>query len=289
MYRGVVEDNNDPAMLGRCRIRVWGIHGIQKSGENEGIPTRGLPWAEPALGLLEGSQSGLGAFAVPLNGSHVFLFFEGGYWESPIYFATVPGKPESVADPSLGFNDPNGTYPLEEYVGESDFPRIARGVIEGTIHATKHSNLVAGIEPDSDFYTVVVTEEEPEKVYPNNIVTATRSGHAFELDNTPDYERVHIYHKANTYIEMGADGRLVTHIEGNQYNITKSDSLVYISGQNTATIIGSHTMTAADMDISSNSGDINITAAGNLNLKAGGTVWIEGLNVVIRGNPIALN
>jgi hypothetical protein len=26
IYRGVVEENNDPKKRGRCRIRVWGLH-----------------------------------------------------------------------------------------------------------------------------------------------------------------------------------------------------------------------------------------------------------------------
>ena len=145
IYRGVIEDNNDPEMLGRCRIRIWGIHDENITpDEFEGIPTENLPWSEPCLGLVEGSVSGAGCFSVPLQGSHVFLFFEGGNWQSPRYFATVPGQPEEAPDITKGFNDPSGKYPREDRVGESDYHRLARGQSDGTI--VDHKNLNVDVE-----------------------------------------------------------------------------------------------------------------------------------------------
>lgn len=95
IYRGVVEDRNDPLKLGRCKIRIIGLHTPLKDKSNgeEGIPTDELPWAEACHGLIEGSVSGYGVWAVPLQGSHVFVFFEDGHILKPRYFATVPGKP----------------------------------------------------------------------------------------------------------------------------------------------------------------------------------------------------
>ena len=31
IYRGVVEDNNDPEKKGRCRVRVFGVHTKKKT------------------------------------------------------------------------------------------------------------------------------------------------------------------------------------------------------------------------------------------------------------------
>lgn len=115
IYRGVVEDNSsDPQEAGRIKVRIFGIHTSKKtksSDGREGIPTEELPWAEPALSLFEGSISGFGAFTIPLQGSHVFLFFEGGNPMKPIYFASAPGRPREKPDTSKGFNDPDGNYP----------------------------------------------------------------------------------------------------------------------------------------------------------------------------------
>ena len=41
-YVGVVEDRNDPLNLGRCKVRVAGIHTHDKTL----LPTEDLPWAQ---------------------------------------------------------------------------------------------------------------------------------------------------------------------------------------------------------------------------------------------------
>lgn len=55
IYRGVVENRNDPKTLGRCQIRIFNIHTskVEQDDENdlEGIPTEHLLWAEPAIPL----------------------------------------------------------------------------------------------------------------------------------------------------------------------------------------------------------------------------------------------
>jgi len=97
IYRGVVEDRNDPEKQGRCKIRIFGIHSPLKVKKGfDGIPTEELPWAYPVTGLLEGSISGFGFWSVPLQGSHVMVFFENGHILQPRYFATVPGIPANT-------------------------------------------------------------------------------------------------------------------------------------------------------------------------------------------------
>ena len=95
-YRGVVEDNNDPLKAGRVRVRIFGIHTSQlRKTVDEGIPVDELPWSEPCLPIAEGSISGYGMWSVPVQGSHVMIFFEAGNLFQPRYFATMPGIPES--------------------------------------------------------------------------------------------------------------------------------------------------------------------------------------------------
>lgn len=45
IYRGLVEDNNDPEDSGRVKIRIFGIHDIDTTTIDQ------LPWAKPALSL----------------------------------------------------------------------------------------------------------------------------------------------------------------------------------------------------------------------------------------------
>lgn len=91
IYRGVVEDNNDPEKKMRCRIRVFGLHTAKyDKTDGEGIPVDELIWAEPAVPITGGGASGFGTFGVPLQGTQVFLFFEGGNFLQPRFFAWSP-------------------------------------------------------------------------------------------------------------------------------------------------------------------------------------------------------
>lgn len=112
IYRGVVEDRKDPEMLGRCKVRIVGLHSTSnQKNVYDGIPTDELPWAEPALSLFEGSVSDMGLWSVPLQGSMVSVYFENGNILRPVYFASLPGLPIS--------QDPLSETPLNEQAGTS--------------------------------------------------------------------------------------------------------------------------------------------------------------------------
>jgi len=53
---GVVENRNDPDMLGRCQVRIIGFHTEDKTQ----LPTEDLPWAYPMLPVTSASISGIG-------------------------------------------------------------------------------------------------------------------------------------------------------------------------------------------------------------------------------------
>jgi hypothetical protein len=94
MYRGVVEDVNDPEKAGRVKIRVLGVHSDNKAY----VKTEQLPWAIPATDLrFGGGLRNIGSYKVPDVGSHVFLFFEAGDHNFPVYFAAAPAI-EDVED-----------------------------------------------------------------------------------------------------------------------------------------------------------------------------------------------
>jgi hypothetical protein len=55
-FVGVVEDRFDPLELGRCRVRVFGVHTDNKGD----LPTADLPWAMPITPIHSASTSGVG-------------------------------------------------------------------------------------------------------------------------------------------------------------------------------------------------------------------------------------
>jgi uncharacterized protein involved in type VI secretion and phage assembly len=70
-YRGVVTDISDPLNLGRIRARVPDVTGNQECG-----------WAMPCL---PSAGSGMGVFALPKEGAGVWIEFEQGDPDYPIW------------------------------------------------------------------------------------------------------------------------------------------------------------------------------------------------------------
>jgi len=74
-YEGKIVDNNDPAKLGRCKIRVYGIF-------NDSVADEDLPWAIPEFGFVGGKA---GSFIVPPIDTFVNVHFDRGDIYSPHY------------------------------------------------------------------------------------------------------------------------------------------------------------------------------------------------------------
>ncbi len=70
-YRGIVTDNLDPLMIGRVRARVPDVTGDDESG-----------WAMPCAPF---GGDGMGFFAVPDTGAGVWIEFEHGDPDYPIW------------------------------------------------------------------------------------------------------------------------------------------------------------------------------------------------------------
>ena len=243
-WRAVVEDNNDPLKAGRVRVRIHGLHteNILVS-EIDGIPVEELPWAQPCMPIIEGSVSGYGSWSVPLQGSHVMVFFEAMNLTQPRYFATMPGIPEESEevlsernnpDASKGFRDPDNVYPEIDKLGEPDVDRLARGVTANTSVETKNSNRDLAVDKACGG-----TWDEPQSPYaaeyPHNFVLSTHGGIQIEIDSTPGEERLNIWHPSKSYIEIDKDGQMVIKNESHRYEVIISDNNIHVKGNRNLT------------------------------------------------------
>ena len=144
-FVGVVEDRNDPAKIGRVRVRVLGHH----SENLTEVKTTDLPWAHVMHPVTDPSMQGLGHTPSFLTqGSWVVGFFRDNEKQQPVIMGSLPGIPKNEANTAQGFSDPRGIdssqkpyaskngptygpYPGEmksgHGIGEPDTNRLARG------------------------------------------------------------------------------------------------------------------------------------------------------------------
>jgi hypothetical protein len=207
------------------------------------VPTDNLPWFEPALSLFGGSVSGFGDWVIPVQGAHVYLFFEGGNILQGRFFCTVPGFPTDQNHgfkSDEGFSDPDKNFPKKTRLNEPDWHRLSRDEYEKTIVEHKQNNLTKNIqiaqgngtwdEPDSYYL-------KNNNKYPNNNVIAAPSGIVIELDSSEN-PRLHIYHPSNSYVETDDEGNTVIKNSGNKFEIILQNYNKYIDGDKNETIKG---------------------------------------------------
>lgn len=104
-YTGCVENRFDPLEIGRCQVRILGLHSEDKME----LPTEDLPWAFPLTPITSASISGIGNAPVgPVEGTWVIVFFRDEDQQQPIMFGTLGGIPQSKAA-ELASQDSNGS------------------------------------------------------------------------------------------------------------------------------------------------------------------------------------
>jgi uncharacterized protein YcbK (DUF882 family) len=202
-----------------------------------------------------------------------------------------------------GFTDPNANYPTKEYAGISETNKLAQGDVKGTVVQEKNSNRMRGAKlPGGEAW------DEPESAfngaYPYNKVTQTESGHIIEIDDTPGSERIHLYHKSGTYVEIDANGSMVKRTKGSSYEIIDRNGKISIAGRADISVNGACNIFVGNDANIEVEGDVNLTchnditamAGGTLNLSAteevnitSGNVNIQAYNLMNVSSNVALN
>jgi predicted chitinase len=106
-YTGVVENRSDPLKLGRCQVRIVGLHTHDKTQ----LPTSELPWALPVQPVTSAAMNGIGYSPVgPVEGTTVIIMFADENQQQPIMLGTVGGiasSPTAISDDDSGSIDTN--------------------------------------------------------------------------------------------------------------------------------------------------------------------------------------
>jgi len=92
LYTGCVENRDDPLKIGRCQVRIVGIHTHDKTI----LPTEDLPWAYPMQPLTSAAMNGIGWSPTgPVLGTWVIIMFRDEDQQQPIMLGTIGGIPQS--------------------------------------------------------------------------------------------------------------------------------------------------------------------------------------------------
>lgn len=297
VYRGVIEDNDDPEKMGRCRVRIFGIHSEEKAQKDfDGVPTEHLLWAEPVTPLFGGS-SGLGVSSVPVKGSMVTLYFDGGNIMRPMMFGTTVGKPSEKAKPQKGFNDPDGVYPLENRLDEPELHRLARDNFEDTAIEYREDKRDLNVslpgwrgDEEKKWDEPIPYYKKTENKHPHNAVLSAPGGIVIEIDSNPEEPRLHIYHPSNTFIEIDKEGNMIFRNEGDRFEITIKSKNIHVKGDLNQTVDGGKNDVVKGSEVRDIAGSQTEGVTGNVDVAVGGnTTHVTSGNTVVRAAEIHLN
>jgi hypothetical protein len=293
-FIGVVENNVDERLEGRVQVRAFNVHGTV-----DDIPSENLPWAIPISGNYSPNNP-----PPPLN-SWVFGFFiDGRDAQQPMIIGLIPTQMTEPVNPRVtGWGRIPNSAPSDydrlalgsraRDFGQPQLSRLARGEnIEETYVVAQEANRIKGVSSTPG----QPTWDEPGSAYaaqyPFNRVIETASGHSIEIDDTPGAERIMVFHRSGSFVQIDSRGTRVDKTVSDNYEINQINSHVYIGGRSVVTIEGdSHVVVKGNKteEIFGNyrqliHGNHEISVAGQMNLNASDEIQARAAKLRIEAN-----
>lgn len=193
---------------------------------------------------------------------------------------------QALNNPALGtpapFSDPNSIFPFLSYFNRADTNVLASvdsgQLLNSGILGQINKLLVQNVKTANGKGGGTWNEPKPafNAKYPFNQVQSTTSGHVMEFDDTPNAERIHIYHKTGTRIEIDKNGTKVTKTTGENYEVMLRNNHVSVKGNMDVTVDGAKTLLvkhAMDIEVLGKAtinirNDADLNVAGTFNVKA---------------------
>lgn len=237
-YRGLVIDDMDPLEAGRIKVKVFGVH--------DEVEDNAIPWAIYSDPLM-GSGTDFGGFIVPDVGAHVWVFFEEGEPDQPVYWA---GAPARIDMPSERFQPP-AQYPRNKV-----FKTKAGHVIE--LDDSPENTRIRIKHKSGTHKTIVDNGDTIEEIVANLSIFVE--------------ENASIYVKGD--VSETVEGNLVRQIQGDVTEIIEGDYVQSVSGDSSSNVGGRmRKISGGGMDIHT-VGQNNVTGT-RVNINSGGGVAVS--------------
>jgi hypothetical protein len=333
---GVVENRLDPLELGRCKVRCFGWHnsdinqipiddlpwahpvvpyGVKAvQPPPEGTMVFGF-FADGKIGqypIIMGTVPGVPEELVDNN-----LGFTDPYTEAEKASQNFPRK---IREASIR-TDTRGVQVVEDVakrnpanLNEPTISRLARPV-----RGVAEDGTYDGIAPESIANTTIdiqrktritdintaagTTWDEPypsyNAQYPFNHVSETESGHAFEMDDTKEFERVQLSHRTGSTLEFLPEGHTKIKSQSGRYDVTMGDHRNYVNGTKYETVDSDYFIRVngklrIECDVfelvcKGNPGTATITAEQGVDVKGGTKFSASGLSSAMTGATVSIN
>lgn len=183
----------------------------------------------------------------------------GKYREDPdsLFWSHVLMPPTGANATGVGIS-PHGLTVNSKVVGFriNDILSYVVGAVAYAEDDNNHSisKYARGVGPVQKEYVTELGEKETEYAakYPFNKTITTESGHVIELDDTPKAERIHVYHKSGSYVEIFPDGTIITKSQKDSVSVTVDNHAISVI--------------KGDVQIVANEGKIQITSDGDIDM-----------------------
>lgn len=180
----------------------------------------------------------------------------------------------SESDLSSNTDARSTRYPAPEDIGKSSVNDFATLEEKTLIQQFKEKSPIIAIGANGESWSEPSPAYSAE--YPYNKARETESGHSFEMDDTPGVERVHLAHRAGSFIEFYPSGSKIEKVVKNNYRIVMSDDHLYVAGKvNVVLESNANIKVVGDcyLQVENNletkvSGSMNVSVSNAFNLKA---------------------
>lgn len=265
---GTVIDNNDPLKAGRVRAAIPDLFTDPRTGE-----VIASPWIE----AMSGNGDKAGTLDVPQVGAPITVFSQGGEMAGVYLLSYMKGR--------LGRRN-----------GDSDASGSAQGRDDETASALKAGvpfsvPIAATVDSAAAFPTLTLERGTIAGMpgtfnagtYPNVRTWRSPGGLVVEFDDTPEAQRVHVWHPSGAYYEI-SDGGVVVRQQAAEWVRTLANRTAHVGGNEVTAINGNEQRAVGKDKIEDIGGQaalkaqrVALAARGDMLLEAQGNLLLKGV------------